>query len=72
MNWNIIEGRWAQLKGDVKSQWAKLSDDDMLHVDAKKDKLVGRIQERYGLVKDEAERQVDEWIARLDSSRRGL
>lgn len=65
MNWNIFEGRWGQLKGDMRSQWAKLTDDDLENAAGKKDKLVGILQERYGIVKDEAERQLDTWIAKL-------
>jgi uncharacterized protein YjbJ (UPF0337 family) len=65
MNWNVIEGRWSQMKGELRNQWAKLTDDDLENVAAKKDKLVGMLQERYGIMKDEAERQIDEWMARL-------
>jgi uncharacterized protein YjbJ (UPF0337 family) len=65
MNWSIIEGKWNQLKGDVKSRWAKLTDDDLTSVSAKREKLVGKIQERYGVLRDEAERQVDSWLAGL-------
>lgn len=62
MNWDIIEGKWHQLKSDVKTRWAKLTDDDLTSVSAKRDKLVGKIQERYGVLRDDAEKQVDEWI----------
>ena len=67
MNWDTIEGKWDQMKGDVKSKWAKLTDDDVAHVSAKKDKLVGKLQERYGVMKDEAERQVDTWLANIQT-----
>jgi uncharacterized protein YjbJ (UPF0337 family) len=69
MNWDIIQGRWGQLVGDIKVKWAKLSDDDLTHASARKDQLVGKIQERYGLLKDDAERQVDAWIAGIDKPR---
>jgi uncharacterized protein YjbJ (UPF0337 family) len=65
MNWDRIEGEWKQLTSQVKSKWAKLTDDDLKHAGAKKDALVGKIQERYGILRDEAEKQVDEWIAKL-------
>ena len=65
MNWDTVQGQWEQIKGDLRSTWAKLTDDDVSQVGAKKDKLVGLIQERYGIMKDEAERQVDDWAARL-------
>jgi len=56
MNWEQVEGEWKQVKGAVKSKWAKLTDDDMQNVAGKKDNLVGKIQERYGILKDEAEK----------------
>jgi len=66
MNWDIIEGRWKQMKGSLKQQWGKLTDDDFAVMSGSKDQLVGRIQERYGCSKDEAQRQVDEWSRNLD------
>jgi uncharacterized protein YjbJ (UPF0337 family) len=65
MNWDRVQGEWKQLSSQVKSKWAKLTDDDLKNVSAKKDALVGKIQERYGILRDEAEKQVDEWIAKL-------
>lgn len=65
MNWDCIQGEWKQLTADVKTKWAKLTDDDLKVVSAKKDVLVGKIQERYGILRDEAEKQVDEWLAKL-------
>ena len=62
MNWDTIKGQWKQFQGEAKQQWAKLTDDDMQQVEGNRDKLVGKIQERYGLAKDEAERQVDDWM----------
>jgi uncharacterized protein YjbJ (UPF0337 family) len=61
MNWDRIEGQWKQVKGSVKERWGKLTDDDLNVVGGKKDQLVGRIQERYGIAKDEAQKQVEEW-----------
>ena len=61
MNWDRIEGNWKQAKGKVKEQWGKLTDDDISFVAGKRDQLSGKIQERYGVAKDEAERQVSEW-----------
>jgi uncharacterized protein YjbJ (UPF0337 family) len=61
MNWDQIKGNWKQAKGEVKSRWGKLTDDDLDVAGGEKDKLVGRIQERYGIAKEEASRQVDEW-----------
>ena len=69
MNWSQVEGQWKQVKAQVKSKWAKLNDDDLQNLSAKKDDLVGKIQERYGLLKDEAERQVDAFVDSLAPDR---
>jgi uncharacterized protein YjbJ (UPF0337 family) len=65
MNWDQIKGQWKQLQGQVKAKWAKLTDDDLAFVAAEKTKLVGMIQERYGILRAEAEKQVDAWVASL-------
>jgi uncharacterized protein YjbJ (UPF0337 family) len=67
MNWDRIEGNWKQWKGAAKEQWGKLTDDDLDIVKGKREQLAGRIQERYGIAKDEAERQIDDWMARTHS-----
>jgi len=64
MNWDRIEGNWKQFKGKAKAEWGKLTDDDFRLLDGKKDTLVGKIQERYGIKRDEAERRVDDWTNR--------
>ncbi|MDP4823013.1 MAG: CsbD family protein [Aestuariivirgaceae bacterium] len=64
MNWDRIEGRWKQLKGEAKQQWGKLTDDDLDIAEGSRDKLIGRIQERYGCARDEAERQVEAWSSK--------
>ncbi|SEK50549.1 CsbD family protein [Roseovarius nanhaiticus] len=64
MNWDTIKGNWNQLTGEAKSQWGKLTDDDVQEAAGDREKLVGKIQERYGIAKDEAERQVDEFAAK--------
>ena len=66
MNWDQVEGKWKQIKGTVKTRWGKLTDDDLDVISGKKDQLVGRIQERYGIKKEEAQREVDEWNRTLD------
>ena len=65
MNWETIEGRWQQVKGSLRSKWGKLTDDDVNLIAGKRDTLIGRLQERYGLARDKAERQVDEWIEQV-------
>jgi uncharacterized protein YjbJ (UPF0337 family) len=61
MNWDRVEGNWKQVTGKAKEKWGKLTDDDLTVINGKQDQLVGRVQERYGIAKDEAERQVKEW-----------
>jgi uncharacterized protein YjbJ (UPF0337 family) len=58
MNWDVIEGDWKQFKGHVKEKWGKLTDDNIEAIAGKRDQLTGRIQETYGITKDQAERQV--------------
>lgn len=65
MNWDIVQGNWLQLKGSVKEKWADLTDDDIKKLDGKKDQLSGVLQERYGIARDEAERQIDDWAGKL-------
>jgi uncharacterized protein YjbJ (UPF0337 family) len=70
MNWTQIEGQWHQLTGQVKSQWAKLTDDDLKNIAGKRQQLIGKLQERYGVLKDDAETQIDKWIAKVNPGRR--
>lgn len=61
MNNDQVGGNWKQFKGKVKEKWGKLTDDDMTVIEGKRDQLVGKIQERYGYAKDQAEKEVDSW-----------
>ena len=61
MNWDTIEGKWKQAKGQVKKKWGKLTDDELDQIAGKRDQLVGKVQARYGIEKDEAEKQVKEF-----------
>lgn len=61
MNWDQMEGKWKQAKGSIKEKWGKLTDDDLDVIAGKKDQLVGKIQERYGITKEEAQKQVDSY-----------
>jgi uncharacterized protein YjbJ (UPF0337 family) len=61
MNWDQLEGKWKQYSGKVKEKWGKLTDDDLTVIRGRRDQLIGKIQERYGIVKQEAEKQVDEF-----------
>lgn len=64
MHWDQIAGQWKQSTGKIKAEWGKLTDDDLKVVEGNRDQLSGKIQERYGLRKDEADRQIDDWLAR--------
>ena len=72
MNWDQIEGKWTQMKGEVRRKWGKLTDDDLEIIGGSKDKLVGRIQERYGIAKEVAEKQLDEWSRTVRPPKCGL
>jgi uncharacterized protein YjbJ (UPF0337 family) len=61
MNWDQVEGKWKQAAGKVKGKWGKLTDDDLQTISGKRDQLIGKIQERYGIAKEDAARQVDEF-----------
>lgn len=68
MNWDIIKGNWKQMKGEVKSKWGELTDDEIDQAEGDRERLSGLIQERYGVAKDEAERQIDAFIAKNKSA----
>ncbi|KAA5606850.1 CsbD family protein [Roseospira marina] len=61
MNWDEVKGRWKQVKGDAKIQWGKLTDDELDQIEGNRDKLVGKLQEKYGKTREEAEKDVDSW-----------
>ncbi len=63
MNSDELKGKWKQLQGSAKEQWGKLTDDDLSRIEGDRDQLVGKIQERYGVAREEAEKQVDQWAA---------
>jgi uncharacterized protein YjbJ (UPF0337 family) len=58
MNWDIVEGNWKQFKGKVKAQWGDLTDDHLDVISGKRTELAGKLQESYGISKDEAEEQI--------------
>jgi uncharacterized protein YjbJ (UPF0337 family) len=62
MNTDVLKGKWTQLKGNVRKQWGKLTDDDVDKIQGDSEILMGRIQERYGRTRDEAQREVDRWL----------
>lgn len=63
MNWDEIKGKWKQTMGQAQQKWGKLTDDDVRTMEGKREELIGKIQEKYGIAKEEAERQVDEFAS---------
>jgi len=61
MNWDIVKGNWKQFRGRVKEQWGNLNDDDLDRISGKRDQLIGRLQEKYGISKNEANSRIAEW-----------
>jgi len=62
MNQNVLEGKWKQLRGNIREKWGELTNDDLDQIAGKRDKLAGILQERYGYTQMEAERQIDEFL----------
>jgi uncharacterized protein YjbJ (UPF0337 family) len=62
MNWDVLKGQWKQMTGKVKAKWGKLTDDDLTTIGGKKDELLGKLQERYGYQKDQAEKELDDFL----------
>jgi uncharacterized protein YjbJ (UPF0337 family) len=64
MNWDVVEGKWGQYKGKIKEHWGKLTDSQINSIAGKRDQLVGKIQEVYGISKEEAEKQITDFEMR--------
>lgn len=67
MNWDQIEGNWKQYTGKVQEKWGKLTDDDLTSIAGKRTQLAGIIQERYGIAKDAAHKELDDFAKTLKS-----
>jgi uncharacterized protein YjbJ (UPF0337 family) len=65
MNWDLIEGKWKQMKRQLREKWGNLTDDDLEMIAGKRDQLIGKLQVRYGIAKEEAAKQVDEFADSL-------
>ncbi len=66
MNWDQVKGNWRQFKGEAKRRWGKLTDDDLKTIDGDKDKLIGKIQERYGKAREDVQRDVDQFCTECE------
>jgi len=62
MNWNEVEGKWNQMKGSVREKFGKLTDDDLQIIGGKKDQFLGKLQERYGISREQAQKDLDNWL----------
>lgn len=62
MNWDQVKGNWKQLKGGIQERWGKLTNDDLDVINGRREKLIGLIQERYGIAKDQAEVQINRYL----------
>jgi uncharacterized protein YjbJ (UPF0337 family) len=62
MNSDVLKGRWKQIQGKVRQQWGKLTDDDLAQIKGDRDVLMGRIQERYGQTREEAQEAIERWL----------
>jgi len=61
MNWDQIQGNWRQLKGKIQANWGDLTDDDLDRIGGRREELMGKLQKAYGIGRDEAERQIDDF-----------
>jgi uncharacterized protein YjbJ (UPF0337 family) len=68
MNSDELQGKWKQLKGAARQQFGKLTDDDIEMIAGQRDRLIGKLQERYGYARDEAQKKADEWLASAKSA----
>jgi uncharacterized protein YjbJ (UPF0337 family) len=71
MNWDELEGKWKQYRGQLREKWGKLTDDDLHVIAGKREQLIGRLQERYGLAKEVAAKQADEFVKALTEEQTG-
>lgn len=70
MNWDTVQGNWNQWKGHLKMKWGDLTDDEIQKLDGRKDQIAGLLQEKYGIARDQAERDLDEWVSEYDRTTR--
>jgi uncharacterized protein YjbJ (UPF0337 family) len=70
MNRDTLKGQWMQLKGKIREQWGKLTDDEVDQIQGNTEMLIGKLQERYGKTREQAEQDLDSWLAKNDDSMR--
>ncbi len=67
MNWESVEGNWLEMKGKLRQQWGKLTDQDLESIGGAKDRLLGALKQRYGMEADKAHQEIDRWVSTLES-----
>jgi uncharacterized protein YjbJ (UPF0337 family) len=70
MNWDQLQGKWKQMRGSLRRQWGRLTEDDLEVIAGNRDVLIGRVQERYGIAREEAENRIDQWLHSLQGTPR--
>jgi uncharacterized protein YjbJ (UPF0337 family) len=65
MNWDTVKGNWKQMTGKIKEEWGDLTDDEITEAEGDRDQLIGKIQAKYGIAKEEAEKQVDSFTSKV-------
>jgi len=70
MNPEILKGRWNQLKGDIHTKWGKLTDDDLTQIQGQTEKMIGKLQERYGYKREQAEKELNDFLKAHPESRK--
>lgn len=66
---DMLKGRWKQIKGEIQKQWGKLTDDELDEIEGNREKLIGKIQEKYGYTKERAQMEVDSWMRDSNTTR---
>jgi len=64
-DWEQIAGKWKQVSGEAKKKWGKLTDDELMQINGNRDILAGKLQEKYGIVQEQAHKQIDDWASKL-------
>ena len=70
MNPEILKGKWNEMKGDIRARWSKLTDEDMTHIQGQVEKMIGKLQERYGYKREQAEKEINEFLNSSPGTRR--
>lgn len=65
VNWDTISGKWKQYTGEIKKHWGELTDDELMEINGDRDILAGKLQEKYGIAKEDANKQIDDWADKL-------